>query len=213
MKNVEGAAPYRKEFKYDKKDDFVFDKKIPFEAAWKKAVRLTISYTIMVIMVFNLLKQCALSILIINGIFNLDPNAKKGPSLNNSTNSSNVTLANSSSLNSSNSTGNSTGNNTDIGDVPIDELFSNPWPVIIGFLSGIQIEFMSYWFGKISRDLNEWENHEKHFQYEGSMIIKIVCYEVINNYNSLMFISFFKVFSYNFRILQTNVMGVIACLI
>jgi len=53
MKNVEGAAPYRKEFKYDKKDDFVFDKKIPFEAAWKKAVRLTISYTIMVIMVFN----------------------------------------------------------------------------------------------------------------------------------------------------------------
>ena len=51
MDNVEANAPYRKEFRYEKKNDFVFDKKIPFQTYWKKAVRLTISYIIMLIMV------------------------------------------------------------------------------------------------------------------------------------------------------------------
>jgi hypothetical protein len=143
----------------------------------------------------------------INGIFNLNANGKSA-ALNNSTNLTNFTNSSSSNLTNStnNSTGNSTTNSTDVGDVPIDELFSNPWPFVVGILSGIQIEFMSYWFGKISRDLNDWENHEKNFQYENSMIVKIVVYDIINNYNSLMFISFFKVLIHNPRIFQKNVM-------
>ena len=51
MDNVESNAPYRKEFKYEKKDDFVFDKRIPFEPYWKKAIRTFLSFFTVFVMV------------------------------------------------------------------------------------------------------------------------------------------------------------------
>jgi len=209
--NVESTEPYRKEFRHEKFKEFIFEKKIPSQRKWVKKVKQIVSACIICLMGY-------ITILIANGLLKLNPD-NVGPS--NST-ASNLTEANGTGINKTianltyavidnfshrilqvagNSTvsGNTTANNAtdNIDDIlkntDVKSFAQNPWPVLIGIFNGIQIQLMSWGYGKLAVILNDWENHEKESDYENNYIIKIMVYDFINNFNSLFNIAFVKV--------------------
>ncbi len=221
--NVESTEPYRKEFKHDKFNEFIFEKKIPSQRKWVQRLKQLVSSCIICLMGY-------ITILIVNGLLSLNPDnyGPKNSTIGNLTDENNTTLnetisnitsvfiqqfsnrylqAGKSTLTFNNSTidgnstnmGNQTGKNgtEDIDDIlrntDLKSFLQNPWPVLIGIFNGIQIEFMSWGYAKLAVLLNDWENHEKESDYENNYILKIMIFEFVNNFNSLFTIAFVKV--------------------
>jgi len=65
-------------------------------------------------------------------------------------------------------------------------------PLMIGALVPCQIKFMSVIYSFIAVWLTNFENHERRSWYDGSLSIKIIFFEFINNYSALYYIAFLK---------------------
>ena len=73
-------------------------------------------------------------------------------------------------------------------------LFDNGWPLTIAIFNSVQIRIMSFFFNYFSEIITEWENHQKESEYEYSLSLKSICFELINNFNPYFYIIFFKVY-------------------
>ena len=189
--NIESIEPFRKEFQPDKKDEFVFYKKVPSQFKWKKILKQLVSTFCIIIM-------GGLTILIANGLLTLNPdNTSTNQNFTNFNKSMNSFLINTTTGNNT-YTNNTIGNGTQTVDdilkkTDVKTFLNNPWPIMIGIFNGIQIEIMSWGYAKLARLLNDWENHEKESEYENNYIIKIMVFDFVNNFNSLFNIAFVKV--------------------
>eukprot|EP00607_Mallomonas_marina_P007921 CAMPEP_0182424902 /NCGR_PEP_ID=MMETSP1167-20130531/11176_1 /TAXON_ID=2988 /ORGANISM="Mallomonas Sp, Strain CCMP3275" /LENGTH=1098 /DNA_ID=CAMNT_0024605071 /DNA_START=247 /DNA_END=3543 /DNA_ORIENTATION=+ len=59
-------------------------------------------------------------------------------------------------------------------------------------ISATQIVVLSYFYGILSRALNDWENHRTETAYEDSLIFKTFSFEIFNYFLALMYTSFIK---------------------
>ena len=67
-------------------------------------------------------------------------------------------------------------------------------PILVALLIGLQIEIVSIVFEKISQVLNIWENYEKNSIAKENYTYKLIFFEFFNNFNSMFYIAFIKVF-------------------
>jgi hypothetical protein len=54
---------------------------------------------------------------------------------------------------------------------------------------------MGYWYAKLARILNDYENHRTDTIYENAMIVKTFFFEFLNNYTSLFYVAYVKVYA------------------
>eukprot|EP01041_Mallomonas_annulata_P011705 gene11705-24523_t len=59
-------------------------------------------------------------------------------------------------------------------------------------ISAVQINVLSYTYGKVSDALNDWENHRTQTAFEDNLTLKTFSFEVFNSFAALTYICFFK---------------------
>jgi len=72
---------------------------------------------------------------------------------------------------------------------PILGTLTNP---LVAVLNALQIMVLNNIWGKVSRKLNDWENHRTKSAYVSSLIMKSFMFKAINSYASLFYIAFVK---------------------
>ena len=73
-------------------------------------------------------------------------------------------------------------------------------PILVGIITGLQIEIMSSINLRLCKYLTNFENHEKNSIYEESYVTKLLFFEFVNNFITMFYIAFIKV-NYYFKIL------------
>ena len=63
---------------------------------------------------------------------------------------------------------------------------------LISMINSIQIKLLNYTYRTIANSLNNWENYQKDFLSQNSLAVKIILFDIINNYFSIFYIAFFK---------------------
>ncbi len=63
---------------------------------------------------------------------------------------------------------------------------------LISMLNSIQIKLLNFTYKNIANSLNNWENYQKDFLSKNSLAVKIILFDIINNYFSIFYIAFFK---------------------
>ena len=63
---------------------------------------------------------------------------------------------------------------------------------VFAALNAIVIKSMGFFYKRLAKFLNEWENYEKEYQARKDKIIKLIIFEFINNYTGGFFIAFVK---------------------
>lgn len=64
--------------------------------------------------------------------------------------------------------------------------------ILTAIINAVQIQVLNFVYGKVSRTLNDYENHRTETEYENSLIAKSFLFKFVNSYNSLFYIAFFK---------------------
>eukprot|EP00981_Chlorochromonas_danica_P001972 scaffold409_cov167-Ochromonas_danica.AAC.4 len=66
--------------------------------------------------------------------------------------------------------------------------------IVASILLAIQIQFLNGYFGELALQLNNKENHRTDTEFEDSLIAKTFCFQFVNSFASLFYISFVKPF-------------------
>lgn len=66
--------------------------------------------------------------------------------------------------------------------------------IVASILLAIQIQFLNGYFGELALKLNNKENHRTDTEFEDSLIAKTFCFQFVNSFASLFYISFVKPF-------------------
>jgi len=64
------------------------------------------------------------------------------------------------------------------------------WLMMVGGINAIQIFIFNTIFTKVSKFLNEWENHKTQAAFDDSMVIKSFAFKFVNAFGSLYYIAF-----------------------
>mmetsp|Transcript_23406 Transcript_23406/g.41527 ORF Transcript_23406/g.41527 Transcript_23406/m.41527 type:complete len:633 (-) Transcript_23406:166-2064(-) len=62
----------------------------------------------------------------------------------------------------------------------------------VGVLSAVQVISFSIIYNKLALKLNDWENHKTETEFKNHLVVKKVCFQLINYYASPFYIAFFK---------------------
>lgn len=62
----------------------------------------------------------------------------------------------------------------------------------VGVLNSVQVISFSIAYNKIAIKLNDWENHKTESDYRDALLVKKVCFQLVNYYASPFYIAFFK---------------------
>jgi len=69
---------------------------------------------------------------------------------------------------------------------------STSYAIMIGVINAILIQVQNMIYLRVTRLLNDWENHRLESEYENNMIVKRIVFQVVNSFASLVFIGFLK---------------------
>jgi len=64
--------------------------------------------------------------------------------------------------------------------------------MLIAFVNAIQIQVFNIIYTSIANNLNHWENHRLSRNFDNSMIVKKIVFQLVNSFASLFFIGFFR---------------------
>jgi len=64
--------------------------------------------------------------------------------------------------------------------------------IIAGVINGLQMQVFNFFYGKISVQLNDWENHRTDSIYENYLIGKTFFFKMINSFVTFVYIGYFK---------------------
>eukprot|EP00947_MAST-08B_sp_MAST-8B-sp1_P000955 g955.t1 len=66
--------------------------------------------------------------------------------------------------------------------------------VVVGLANSLQIVVLDFGYKKVALALNRWENHRTDQAFKDSLILKVIIFSAMNNYNALLLVAFVKPF-------------------